>query len=123
VARPRGTIGSTLALLLIAGALVSVSGCARREAQFGEAPESVAATGSAAASITATGQAAAADITTPKPAAVATSGAAAAGGSASGLSSQDASTLDAELSAIQSELDRLSVPSDSDFDNIGAGLK
>jgi hypothetical protein len=40
-----------------------------------------------------------------------------------GLSATDANTLDAELSAIQSELDRLSVPSDSDFDNIGEGLK
>jgi hypothetical protein len=30
---------------------------------------------------------------------------------------------DAELSAIQQELDSLSVPSDSDFDSIGAGLE
>jgi hypothetical protein len=42
---------------------------------------------------------------------------------AKGLSATDASTLDAELSAIQSELDRLSTPSDSDFSGIESGLK
>lgn len=40
-----------------------------------------------------------------------------------GLSANDAKALDAELSAIQGELDRLSVPSDSDFNGIGSGLK
>jgi hypothetical protein len=76
-----------------------------------------------AASITTTTQATPAEATSPVSAVGAASGTAAGGDSAAGLSSQDASTLDAELSAIQSELDRLSVPSDSDFDNIGEGLK
>jgi len=40
-----------------------------------------------------------------------------------GLSASDAKAIDAELSAIQGELDRMSVPSDSDFNGISSGLK
>jgi hypothetical protein len=36
---------------------------------------------------------------------------------------KDAGSLDAELSAIESELDRLDMPSDNDFDSIGSGLE
>ena len=43
--------------------------------------------------------------------------------SSSKMSTKDASALDAELSAIQSELDRLALPGDSDFDSIGSGLQ
>jgi hypothetical protein len=39
------------------------------------------------------------------------------------MSTKDASALDAELSAIQSELDRLALPGDGDFDSIGSGLQ
>ena len=39
------------------------------------------------------------------------------------LSAGEAAVIDAELSAIQGELDRTAVPSDKDFNSIGAGLK
>jgi hypothetical protein len=39
------------------------------------------------------------------------------------LSTSDTKAIDAELAAIQSELDRMSVPSDSDFGGISSGLK
>jgi hypothetical protein len=127
----RGTIGAALALLLMAGALVGVSGCASRRATF--EPGSAGATEQSASAGTAESATAAVSTATATPAsqlatqaakdAAAGSGAASGGSATSGLSTKDASTLDAELSAIQSELDRLSVPSDSDFDNIGSGLK
>ena len=92
MAKRRGIIGATTALLLIAGALVSVTGCAQRsETSFDQgAARAAEQTGSVAASI-----AAAAAGTTDATAAQAASGTAAAaasgaaaGGSASGLSAE-----------------------------------
>jgi hypothetical protein len=110
----RGTIRGALALLLTAGALLGVSGCASRQARFETTP-------ARAAEQTAPVVTSAAASVAPDAAAETSTGSGSS--SATGLSATDASTLDAELSAIQSELDRLSVPSDSDFDNIGEGLK
>ena len=42
---------------------------------------------------------------------------------ASGLSSSDAKAIDAELSAIEKELDSMALPSDSDFGGIESGLE
>jgi hypothetical protein len=136
MAERRGTIGAVLALLLTAGALVCVSGCAPRQARFEPNPTRTAApTGAVVASETPTGAVSSAgearplanQVSSSAVLPVAPSGAAPTGAagssSASGLSAKDAAALDAELSAIQSELDRLSVPSDSDFDSIGSGLK
>ena len=39
------------------------------------------------------------------------------------LSSSDASAIDAELSAIEKELDSMALPSDSDFGGIESGLE
>jgi len=39
------------------------------------------------------------------------------------LSAGDAKAIDAELAAIESELDKMSVPSDNDFGGISSGLK
>ena len=132
----RGIIGAALALLLSAGALVCVSGCTPRQARFdsgsARAAESTAAilafAESTAAPLATTesptvASKVASKVAEAAAAAPAPSVSASGSSSASGLSARDASALDAELSAIQSELDRLSVPSDSDFDSIGSGLK
>ncbi|MEI7814881.1 MAG: hypothetical protein WCJ13_08825 [Coriobacteriia bacterium] len=116
----RGTMCAITALLLFAGALVAVSGCARQPmAQITEATSSVEPTASVTATVGAGGSSTNGDS--------GSSGAGASGtGGSSGSSKIDskaASSLDAELSAIQSELDKMSLPSDSDFDSIGSGLK
>jgi hypothetical protein len=136
MADKRGTIRAALALLLAAGALFCVSGCAPRQAKFEpNLTRAVEPTGSVAATDPTTGAVVTPAETPSLPSQVSSMAAplAAPGGgnstgtagssSASGLSAKDAAALDAELSAIQSELDRLSVPSDSDFDSIGSGLK
>ena len=48
---------------------------------------------------------------------------AASNGSSAALSPGDAKALDAELSAIQGELDKMSLPSDSDFKDLESGLQ
>lgn len=45
------------------------------------------------------------------------------GRAASALTSDEAAQLDAELAAIQRELDKMSVPDDGDFSGIESGLK
>jgi len=111
-----------LALLLMAAALLASSGCTRqsRVQEFAGEPRAVEPTSSASAS------------GTPQSAGVAADAAGEDGGSGSSdsdasspstMSTKDASALDAELSAIQSELDRLSLPGDGDFDSIGSGLQ
>jgi len=121
--RRRVLIRTTMALLLTVGALSAVMGCARTDLPSEPELSSAAET---TASVAATGSASVATTAPADPSADDGSGASASGssdGAESALSPQDASTLDAELSAIQSELDRLSVPGDEDFDSIGDGLK
>lgn len=74
-------------------------------------PASTAASQSATAS-----QAASASAT-------ATSSATSTTGSQEELSTDDAAAIDAQLSAIEKELDTADMPSDNDFDSIGAGLQ
>jgi hypothetical protein len=113
-----GIVRTALALLLLAGALSAVVGCSRGIApQFaddtvGTSEQTASVTTTAAATETGTAQSEAAP-----------SGSTPGSASSQELNSKDAAELDAELSAIQSELDRLSVPSDSDFDSIGSGLE
>ncbi len=65
--------------------------------------------------------------TTPTSGAPQSPGAPASGSSATGgkgsLTATDAKSLDAELAAIQSELDKMSLPGSTDFDGIQDGLK
>jgi hypothetical protein len=111
-----------LALLLMAAALLASSGCTRpsRVQEFAGEPRAGEPTSSASPS------------ETPQGAGVAADAAGEGGGSgstnsgdssSSKMSTKDASALDAELSAIQSELDRLALPGDGDFDSIGSGLQ
>jgi hypothetical protein len=108
-----------LALLLTAAALLALSGCAgpSRVQEFAGEPRGGEPTSSASAS------------GTPRSAGEAVGEDGGSGSSDSGASSsskmstKDASALDAELSAIQSELDRLALPGDGDFDSIGSGLQ
>ena len=118
--KKREIILTATALLLTAAALAALAGCNKGpKAQFADQPASVVASESAAA------------LASSAPAAAAAAGSGSTGSRAgssssagsSKLTTKDASTLDAELSAIQSELDRLSVPSDSDFDSLGSGLQ
>ena len=116
----RGTICAATALLLIAGALVVVSGCAKRPAaQTTDATASVEQTASVAATASVEDSSTSGDSGT---AGVGSSGNGSSAGS-SKIDSKAASSLDAELSAIQSELDKMSLPGDSDFDSIGSGLE
>ena len=104
----------------MAAALLASSGCARpsRVQEFAGESRSGEPTSSASAS------------GTPQSAGVAADAAGEGSGSSdsdasssSKMSTKDASALDAELSAIQSELDRLALPGDGDFDSIGSGLQ
>jgi hypothetical protein len=115
----RGFTLKALALLLTAAALLASSGCTRpsRVQEFADEPRAGEATSSASASGTpqSAGEAVGAD-----------GGSGSSGSDASSsskMSTKDASALDAELSAIQSELDRLALPGDGDFDSIGSGLQ
>lgn len=108
-----------LAALALA-AVVGLTGCGRFGVQGSSSSEVATPTASIAASVAATatgtppGAQTPASATTPE------------GNSTSApepISASDAKAIDAELSAIQSELDRLSVPSDDDFDSIGSGLE
>ena len=59
-------------------------------------------------------------------AAAAAAGAAAAGSNpqqSAGLAASDAAALEAQLSAIEEELDRLTLPSDDDFKDLESGLQ
>jgi hypothetical protein len=112
-----GIVRMTLALLLMAGVLLAFVGCSRAaKPQFADDAVTSEQTTSVTATATAT------DAGTAQPGS-ARSGSTPGSASSSELSPKDAAELDAELSAIQSELDRLSVPSDSDFDSIGSGLE
>lgn len=93
-----------VALLLIAVALSSV-GCKSKAASQQPGGASAVATASVGASGTIDATATTGD------------------GIASKLTSSEASALDAELAAIQRELDKLSVPDDADFSGIESGLK
>jgi hypothetical protein len=107
-------------LLLLAAVLaVSACGCSRPATSGGDtAKQSQLASGTtdASASVSATGSAGkagqdeptsgTASEPTPKP-----------------LSDADAKAIDAELSAIQRELDSMSLPGDSDFGGIESGLE
>ena len=117
--RRHGFTINALALLLTAAALLALAGCTRqtRVQEFSDETHAAELTSSASAS------------GTPQSASAA---AGAEGGSSSSnpdassssqMSTKDASALDAELSAIQSELDRLALPGDGDFDSIGSGLQ
>jgi len=102
-------------LLLIAVACAPLGCKVKSAADASPGAASVVTSGSLNASGSAEGSAAAS-----------TSGSAgsSAGKSSGGkLTSSDAAALDAELAAIQRELDKMSVPSDSDFGGIESGLK
>jgi hypothetical protein len=108
-----------LALLLTAAALLALSGCTgpSRVQEFASEPRAGEPTSSAPAS------------GTPQNGSEAVGEDGGSGSSdsdassSSKMSAKDASALDAELSAIQSELDRLALPGDGDFDSIGSGLQ
>ena len=118
-----------LALIATLAATLTLSGCELRAAHLvaaraagGDSASAVASAGvgsiaaSASVSGAATGGSATGAATSPE-------GGGGASGSKSTLSTAEAGAIDAELSAIQSELDRLKVPDDSDFNGIGSGLK
>ena len=113
---------AAMALLLTAATLPAVTGCTQRAQTFSSDASEAETTGAAGA--TATAETSATTGVTPGGGSSPSGGSGgSAGSSSSKLSTKDASALDAELSAIQSELDRLSLPSDSDFDSIGSGLE
>jgi len=107
-----------IGLLLCSVALtITASGCSRSAPDaVGTTTQSQLASGTADASsaVLATGTLGGADQKnpdgTPKP-------------GSKPLSSSDAEAIDAELSAIEKELDNMSLPSDSDFGGIESGLK
>jgi hypothetical protein len=114
--------GVLLAALVVA-VVVSLTGCGRPGARGSSNSETATPTAAVQASATAiaTGTQPAAQT-----AASATQPTTQEGSPASAsepISASDAKAIDAELSAIQSELDRLSLPSDDDFDSIGSGLE
>lgn len=111
-------LGTAVALT---AALLLLAGCASPRPLA--APAAPAA---AAAATTATGAPASAGAVIPPSALPGESGAssgASATAKGKGLAASDAKTLDAELSAIQGELDKMKAPSDSDFNAISSGLK
>jgi hypothetical protein len=106
---------------LVLAAVLGLSGCGRLGTQGSSSSQVATPTASTTTSATATGTAPGAQ--TP---ASGTEPAVQDGnqpGATEPISASDAKAIDAELSAIQSELDRLSVPSDDDFDSIGSGLE
>jgi len=116
--RPYGRIGGAL-LLLAAVLAVSASGCTLT------APES---TSTAGQSQLASGAADASSAVSTTGSATGTAGGAAPKdgskpGATKPLSSSDAKAIDAELSAIEKELDKMALPSDSDFGGIESGLE
>lgn len=119
-----------LALLLLAVALLAVGCGSRRAATTSPTPfaETTSTTPAAAAVVdSGTLGGALRTLASTAPADNAAKGSSAgkapsASGS-TGLSASQGTALDAELAAIQTELDRLSLPAENDFDSIGLGLK
>ncbi len=103
-------IQTSVAVLLIAAALAPL-GCKAKSVESGSPTGGSSVVASSA-------------VTTG--AGVATGTSSPGGSSAQGtgkITVSEAAALDAELAAIQKELDKLSVPGDSDFGNLEAGLK
>ncbi|MDR3687601.1 MAG: hypothetical protein P4L93_11665 [Coriobacteriia bacterium] len=120
----RRWIRRVICCALFAAAL-ALAGCGQAASPLGSGP-TVAPTGTSAATVTATvtpnATTTVAATVAPAPAkSVASTSAGKAKGK--GLSASDAKAIDAELSAIQGELDKMSVPSDSDFNGVSSGLK
>ena len=109
-----------LALTATLAATLTLSGCELRAAHLVAARAAGGYGASAVASAEGASIAASASV---RGAATSPEGGGGASGSKSTLSTTEAGAIDAELSAIQSELDRLKVPDDSDFNGIGSGLK
>jgi hypothetical protein len=109
------------ALLLVAAVLaVSVSGCSRASTSGGGiAPRSQLASGSTDASWSL--------VATDSAASKAGGGSQSSGGASKPvkkpLSQSDVQAIDAELTAIEKELDSMALPSDSDFGGIESGLE
>lgn len=99
-------------LLLIAAALAPV-GCKAKSAESGSPAGGASVVTS---STLATGAGVATGTSSP-------GGSTGSTQSGSKITASEAAALDAELEAIQKELDRLSVPGDSDFGGIESGLK
>lgn len=108
-----------LAALVVAAA-VGLTGCGRLGAPASSSSEVATPTASVAASATATETGTPSGAQAPAPATVQDTNPTSV---PEPISASDAKAIEAELSAIQSELDRLSVPSDDDFDSIGSGLE
>lgn len=120
----RRPIGIMTALPLLAVALLLLPGCGRlRSAETPvEVPSASAPASQPATSIPAE-QPPASATSTATPATPASGAPASPATSPTSLSSTDAQQLDKELGAIQAELDRMSLPGDSDFGSLESGLK
>jgi len=105
---------------LLAVALPGLAGCGRLRGAASQAP---AVAGSGATSTTATGSYPPAVIPPSNGSPSSESKGGSGAKHAAGLSASDAKSLDAQLSAIQGELDKMSAPQDSDFNSISSGLK
>jgi uncharacterized lipoprotein NlpE involved in copper resistance len=107
----RGLHRHMLLAAAIALALTSLAGCGARADSATSSGSTVSSAASGTPSATASAPATAA-ATAASPAV-----------SPKRLSASDAKAIDAELAAIESELDRMSVPDDGDFGGISSGLK
>lgn len=116
----RGTHALVPLVALVVAAVLGLTGCGRLGAPGSYSSEVATPTASVTESATAsaTGTAPGAQAPSPVPPQDESPTSV-----AEPISASDARAIDAELSAIQSELDRLSVPSDDDFDSIGSGLE
>lgn len=112
-------VSAGVALLLCAAVLaISGCGCSRNAPGSGVSAASQLTSGAvvASSSVSATGAAASGSDTQ-------NAGGSSSSGKNRGLSSSDARAIDAELSAIERELENMRLPGDSDFGGIESGLQ